>query len=255
MNVHLFPALNDNYGFLLRDEASGCVASVDTPDGAAIERALAETGWGKLTLVLNTHHHADHTGGNLELKQRHGCAVVGPAADAERIPGIDTRASDGDALTLGATSFIVMHVPGHTRGHCAYYFPSEGAVFVGDTLFSLGCGRMFEGTKEQFHASLRSLAALPDETKVYCAHEYTASNGRFALSVEPGNAALVARCAEVDALRAKGLPSVPTTIGLEKQTNPFLRTESCELRAAVGLGADARDVDVFAALRKAKDTF
>ncbi len=254
MLIHQFPALGDNYGYLLHDEATGATAAVDTPEAGAVERALADKGW-SLTHILNTHHHADHTGGNLALKARHKCTVVGPAADAGRIPGIDVHAQDGDALSLGATSFIVMHVPGHTLGHCAFYFPTESAAFVGDTLFSLGCGRMFEGTPAQFWSSLCSLAALPDDTRLYCAHEYTASNARFALSVEPGNEALRARAAEVEALRAQGLPTVPSTLAVEKATNPFLRPHSAELRASLGLGADARDVDVFAATRKRKDTF
>jgi len=190
-----------------------------------------------------------------ELKKRHGATVVGPAADAARIPGIDVHASHGDTLKLGASSFRVMHTPGHTTGHCAYYFEGARCAFVGDTLFSLGCGRMFEGTPQQFVSSLASLAALPDDTLVYCAHEYTASNARFAVTLEPGNAALVARVAEVTRLRAAGLPTVPSTVGAEKATNPFLRTHSAELRAALGLGASASDVDVFAAARKKKDTF
>ena len=190
-----------------------------------------------------------------ELKARHGATVVGPAADAARIPGIDVLAKDGDLLSLGASSFRVIHTPGHTTGHCAYYFEAAKAAFVGDTLFSLGCGRMFEGTARQFLASLRALAALPDDTAVYCAHEYTASNGRFALTLEPGNAALVARVAEVAKLRAAGKPTVPSTIGLEKATNPFMRQQSPELRKALGLSAAASDVEVFAAARKKKDTF
>jgi len=181
--------------------------------------------------------------------------VVGPAADAARIPGIDVHAKDGDLLSLGASSFRVIHTPGHTTGHCAYYFDAAKAAFVGDTLFSLGCGRMFEGTPPQFLASLRALAALPDDTAVYCAHEYTASNGRFALTLEPGNTALVARVAEVAKLRAAGKPTVPSTMGLEKATNPFLRQQSVELRKSLGLSEAASDVDVFAATRKAKDTF
>lgn len=254
MLVHQFPALGDNYGYLLHDPATGCTAAVDTPCAAAVERALTDKGW-RLTHILNTHHHADHTGGNLELKQRHQCSVVGPAADQERIPGLDVAASDGDVLALGASSYVVMHTPGHTRGHCAFFFPTERCAFVGDTLFSLGCGRLFEGTPAQLYASLASLAALPDETLLYCAHEYTASNARFAMSLEPGNQALQERVAQVTSLRERGLPTVPTTLQLEKDTNPFLRTHSLELRKSLGFGAEARDVDVLAAARKAKDTF
>jgi hydroxyacylglutathione hydrolase len=254
MRIHQFPALNDNYGYLLHDERTGATATVDTPDAEAVEAALQHTGWA-LTHVLNTHHHGDHTGGNLALKARHGCTVVGPAADADRIPGIDVLAEDGSTHQLGSVSFLVLHVPGHTRGHCAYYFPTENAAFVGDTLFSLGCGRLFEGTPAEMWASLQSLCALPDDTLMYCAHEYTEANGRFALSLEPGNAALVARMEEVRAARAAGKATVPTTLATEKATNPFLRAHSQELRQALGFGADARDVDVFAAARKKKDTF
>jgi len=254
MEVHQFSALSDNYGYLLRCTASGAVACVDTPDAGAVDAALASRGWA-LTHILNTHHHGDHVGGNVALKEKHGCRVLGPAADAERIPGLDEAVSDGDALLLGAVPFLVMHVPGHTRGHCAFYFPTAGCAFVGDTLFSLGCGRMFEGSPQQFCASLAALAALPDDTLLYCAHEYTQSNGRFALSLEPGNEALRARCAEVAALRAAGQPTVPTRLALEKATNPFLRPHSAEIRAALGLSAHARDVEVFAATRAAKDKF
>ena len=219
-----------------------------------MEAALASRGW-TLNIILCTHHHADHTGGNLALKASHGATVVGPAADADRIPGLDEAAGDGATGAVGAVPYLVMHVPGHTRGHCAYYFPTEGVAFVGDTLFSLGCGRMFEGTPAQFSASLASLAALPDDTLLYCAHEYTASNGRFAASLERGNQALTARLEEVAALRAEGKPTVPTTLRLEKATNPFLRPHSAELRAALKLAPEARDADVFAATRAAKDVF
>ena len=244
---------------------------------AAIERALAEKGW-KLTHILNTHHHADHTGGNVvrrrslrstaasasltrarapqELKARHGATVVGPAADAARIPGLDVAASHGQELSLGASAFTVLHTPGHTRGHCVFHFPAARAAFVGDTLFSLGCGRLFEGTPAQMWASLQALAALPDDTLLYCAHEYTASHARFAMTLEGGaNAALVARDAAVRAARAEGKPTVPTTVALEKATNPFLRPHSPALRAALGMGPDAPDVDVFAETRRRKDTF
>jgi len=255
MKVHQFPALSDNFGYLLHDERTGATAAVDTPDEGAIEAALRETGW-TLSHVLNTHHHADHTGGNLGLKKRYPeCTIIGPAADAERIPGIDVGAEDGSTHQLGSVSFIVMHVPGHTRGHCAFYFPTENAAFVGDTLFSLGCGRLFEGTPEQMHHSLQQLCALPDDTLLYCAHEYTESNARFAITLEPGNPELQHRVAEVKRLRAENKATVPTTLSMEKATNPFLRAHSAELRQSLGMGPEARDVDVFAAARKRKDNF
>jgi hydroxyacylglutathione hydrolase len=249
----MIPCLSDNYGYLLHDAQSGCTATIDTPEVGPIERALAEKGW-RLTHILNTHHHQDHAGGNLELKERWGCTIVGPWADADRIPGIDVRVGDGDRVMLGSVEAHVFDVPGHTRGHIAYWFESERVVFVGDTLFALGCGRLFEGTPEQMWASLSKLRALPDDTRVYCAHEYTQSNARFALTVEPANAALERRAREIDALRARGEPTVPSTIGLEKATNPFLRPESPDLQRTLGLvGRDP--VTVFAETRRRKDRF
>lgn len=253
LEVHMFPCLNDNYGYLIHDPVDGVTATIDTPEADPINAALEEKGW-RLTHILNTHHHFDHAGGNEALKARWGCTVVGAANDAARIPGIDVRVADGDALEFGSTSARVLEVPGHTSGHIAYYFADDGIAFVGDTLFALGCGRLFEGTPAQMWTSLGKLMALPDDTVVYCAHEYTQSNAAFALSVEPGNEALVARSGEIDRLRAKGMPTVPTTIALEKATNPFLRPDSENLRATVGM-PDASLVDVFAETRRRKDNF
>ena len=253
LEIHMFACLSDNYGYLVHDPESGVTASIDTPDAAAIDAALAERGW-QLTHILNTHHHFDHAGGNEALKAEWGCTVVGAANDAERIPGIDVRVADGDQLPLGKSTATVLEVPGHTSGHIAYYFAADGVVFVGDTLFALGCGRLFEGTPAQMWNSLQKLMALPDDTVVYCAHEYTQSNAAFALSVEPGNTALVARAAEVARLRAADKPTVPTSIGLEKATNPFLRASSAELQHTVGLDGAAA-VDVFAETRRRKDHF
>ena len=253
LQIHQFPCRSDNYGFLAHDPGQGLTACIDTPDAGAINDALDEKGW-RLTHILNTHHHGDHTGGNLALKQQWGCTIVGAAHDAERIPGIDVRVSEGDAYPFGAMNAEVFEVPGHTTGHIAYYFAGEGVAFVGDTIFALGCGRLFEGTPEMMWNSLQKLMALPDETVVYCAHEYTQANARFALTVEPGNARLVARSREIDELRARGLPTVPTTIGLERATNPFVRPMSENLRATIGLsGADP--VAVFAETRRRKDNF
>lgn len=253
LQVHQFPCRSDNYGFLAHDPQSGLTACVDTPETDAINTALEEKGW-QLTHILNTHHHGDHTGGNLDLKERWNCQIVGAANDAERIPGIDIRVSDGDDYTFGDMSARVFEVPGHTTGHIAYYFESEGIVFVGDTLFALGCGRLFEGTPSMMWNSLQKLMALPDETIVYCAHEYTQANAKFALTVEPGNRDLLARCKEIDELRAKGLPTVPTTIGLERATNPFVRPTSANLQKTVGLTGDDL-VAVFAETRSRKDNF
>lgn len=190
------------------------------PEVEPIEKALEEKGW-TLTHILNTHHHFDHAGGNLELKARHGCTIVGSRGDRERIPGIDVEVSDGETFDLGSATADVVEVPGHTSGHIAYHFAETGVAFVGDTVFALGCGRLFEGTPTQMWTSIQKLMALPDDTVLYCAHEYTQANAAFALSVDPDNAALVARSAEIDDLRAAGTPTVPTTLGVEKATNPF----------------------------------
>ncbi len=253
LEIHQFPCLEDNYGYLIRDSASGVTATVDTPSAAAIVGALAHKGW-KLDYILNTHHHGDHAGGNLELKAKTGCRIVGPRADAERIPGIDIALGEGDSFELGSRRATVLDTPGHTRGHIVYVFAADHAAFVGDTLFAMGCGRLFEGTPGQMWDSLQKLLALPDETRVYCAHEYTQKNARFALTVDPANAVLAQRAAEVDRLRATGLPTVPTTIGRERQTNPFLRVGDPGVRAALGLTA-AGDVEVFAEIRRRRNLF
>lgn len=253
LQVHQFACLADNYGFLLHDEATKSTAVIDTPEVGPINAALANRGW-ELTHILNTHHHFDHAGGNEELKHQWGAQVVGAANDAARIPGIDVRVSDGEQFQFGDASAQVLEVPGHTTGHIAYYFSDSGIAFVGDTLFALGCGRLFEGSPSDMWTSLNKLMALPDDTVVYCAHEYTQANANFALSVEPNNAALVARVAEIAELRSRGEPTVPTTIGKEKATNPFLRPTSADLQQTIGLvGADA--VAVFAETRRRKDNF
>jgi hydroxyacylglutathione hydrolase len=226
---------------------------IDTPEVAPINAALEDKGW-RLTHILNTHHHFDHAGGNEALKKQWGCTVVGAANDAERIPGIDVGVADGDRFPFGSTSALILEVPGHTVGHIAYYFEEDGIAFVGDTLFALGCGRLFEGSPAQMWSSLGKLMALPDDTVVYCAHEYTQANARFALTVEPGNPALRRRSEEIDKLRAAGKPTVPTTIGLEKATNPFLRPDSENLRETVGM-AEGDLVAVFAETRRRKDSF
>jgi hydroxyacylglutathione hydrolase len=249
LTVRQFPCLSDNYGFLIRDEASGKTGCIDTPDAAAILRELKTAGWG-LDLILNTHWHPDHAGGNAEIQAATGCQIVGPA-EVTRIAPLDRTVVGGDTVALGETSFQVIETGGHTLGHIAYFDAADRIAFVGDTLFALGCGRLFEGKPEQMWASLSRLAALPDETRVYCAHEYTASNARFALSVDEGPA-LKARADAVFAARERGEWTVPTTIGLEKATNPFLRAPL--LAAAVGK-AGAPDYEAFAAIRAAKDSF
>lgn len=249
LEVHQFPCLSDNYGFLIRDAASGKTACIDTPDAAAILRELKGLGWG-LDLILNTHWHPDHAGGNAEIKAETGCAIVGPK-EVTRIAPLDREVGGGDVVELGETRFSVIESGGHTLGHIAYYDPAGGVAFVGDTLFALGCGRLFEGTAEQMWDSLQRLAALPDDTRVYCAHEYTASNARFALSVDDAPA-LKARAEAVFAARERGEWTVPTTIGLEKATNPFLRAPVLAERVGA---AGAPDAQAFAAVRAAKDSF
>jgi hydroxyacylglutathione hydrolase len=253
LEIEMFPCLSDNYGFLIHDADSDSTAAVDTPDAAAILAALERKGW-RLTHILNTHHHPDHAGGNLELKRQTGCEIIGPRADAARIPGIDVGVADGDEIGLGAHRIKVFETPGHTRGHIVYYLPDANAAFVGDTLFAMGCGRLFEGTPAQMWQSLQKIMAWPDSTTLYCAHEYTLANAEFALTVEPDNAELVRRLEEVRQARAAHRPTVPTVLALEKATNPFLRPTSTALQAHIGLlGAEA--VDVFAKTRALKDVF
>lgn len=253
IEVKQIPCLSDNYGFLVHDTETGATASIDTPEVAPIEAALAEQGW-TLTHIFNTHHHFDHAGGNEELKSRWGCEIVGAANDAHRIPGIDVQVVDGDIFKLGNSDVRVLEVPGHTVGHIAYYFAADQTAFVGDTLFALGCGRMFEGTPEQMWASLEKLMALPDETIVYCAHEYTQANAAFAVTVEPDNEALLQRVENIARLREQGIPTVPTSIGLERQTNPFVRPTSENLQRTIDL-VGSGPVAVFAETRKRKDNF
>ena len=249
ISVRQFPALSDNYGYLVRDEDSGLAACVDTPDAQAVLGALEATGW-TLALILNTHWHHDHTGGNAEVKAATGAEIVGPA-EVRRIAPLDREVGEGDSVALGQTRFSVLETPGHTLGHIAFYDPEDSAAILGDTLFALGCGRLCEGTPAQMWESLTKLSALPAETQVYCAHEYTAANARFALSLDSAPE-VKARADEVFALRAAGRPTVPTTIGAERAANPFLRAP--ELAKAVG--APAGDpVAAFAAVRAAKDVF
>ena len=244
VTIHQFPCLSDNYGFLVRDDATGKVACIDTPDAAAILAELEKLGWG-LDLILNTHWHADHAGGNAEIAKATGATSVGPV-EVERLVPVDRKVSGGDVVDLGETRFTVIESGGHTLGHVAYFDAADEVAFVGDTLFTLGCGRMFEGTPEQFWASLERLAALPDATRIYCAHEYTASNARFALSVD-ADPVLKARTDEIFAARERGEWTVPTTLGLERATNPFLR--------APVLRPDLAPHEAFAAIRSAKDSF
>ena len=253
LEIHQIPTRKDNYVYLIRESAEGKVAVVDPSDAAPVLAKLDELGW-TLTHILNTHHHNDHTGGNLELKEKYSCVVVGPRADHDRIAGIDIDVGDGDTYKFGGAEAQVFDTPGHTRGHISFWFPESKALFCGDTLFALGCGRVFEGTFEQMWRSLGKYDGLPDDARVFCAHEYTQANAKFALTVEPANAALVARSKEIDALREAGRPTVPSTLGEERETNPFLRAGAEPLKRAIGM-AEADPVAVFAEIRTRKDSF
>jgi hydroxyacylglutathione hydrolase len=253
LNIHLVPCLSDNYAYLVHEPSTNLVAVVDPSEAAPVNAALEKHKL-KLTHILNTHHHFDHTGGNLDLKEQHKARVVGPKADRERIPGIDEEVGEGDTWALGAAKAKIFDIPAHTKGHIAFWFEADKAVFTGDTMFAMGCGRLFEGTPAQMWSSLSKLAALPPDTRVFCGHEYTLSNGKFAVTLEPTNAALKKRMSEVEGLRAAGRATIPSTIGLERETNPFLRPASAELRKSLGM-ENADVVDVFAETRRRKDVF
>jgi hydroxyacylglutathione hydrolase len=253
VKIHLFPCLQDNYGVLLHDTATGATAAIDAPESAAVETALKETGW-KLTDILVTHHHNDHTAGIPDLKQRHRCRVVAPKKESARVPQFDAVAGEGDSVKVGNATARVIDTPGHTAGHISYWFDADKIVFAADTLFSIGCGRILEGTPEMMWQSLIKLRNLPDDTQVYCGHEYTAANIRFALTIEPDNMALQARAAEVAELRKAGKPTIPVTIGAEKVANPFLRADDSELAESLGMKGRP-PAEVFAKIRTAKDNF
>jgi len=251
LQVHQFPCLSDNYGFLVHDPASGATATIDTPDAAEILRQAEVKGW-RITDIWNTHWHPDHAGGNAAIKAATGAMIAGPA-EVERLGAPPDRVIvEGDVLRLGEAEARVLDVGGHTLGHIAYVFDRANIAFVGDALFALGCGRLFEGTPQQMWASLQKIAALPDDVTLYCAHEYTQSNARFAVTIDSGNAALTERAAEIEQLRAAGKPTVPMTLRLEKETNPFLRAPL--LKASLGF-AGAADWEAFAEIRRRKDTF
>lgn len=249
--IRLFPCLSDNFGYLIHDPASGATASIDAPEAAPVIKALQREGW-RLTDILVTHHHADHVGGISELKQKYDCRVVAPRDKTAAIPEVDERVGDGDTVMIGTLTARVLETPGHTLDHVSYVFDDDRALFAADTLFSIGCGRVFEGTYPMMWDSLLKLRALPDDMRLYCGHEYTASNVKFALGIEPHNAALQARAKEVEALRAAGQPTIPVLLGAEKQANVFLRADAPEVAAAVGLAGKSA-AEVFGELRERKN--
>jgi len=249
--IRLFPCLSDNFGYLIHDPASKATASIDAPEAAPIIKALQREGW-TLTDILITHHHADHVGGIAELKAKYDCRVVAPHDKAAPIADVDERVREGDSVHVGGLAARVLETPGHTLDHISYVFDADDAVFCADTLFSVGCGRVFEGTYPMMWASLLKLRALPDQIRVYCGHEYTLANIKFALTVDPDNAALKARAEQAARQRAANQPTVPTLIGEEKQTNVFLRADVPSVAAALGL-AGKRAAEVFGELRERKN--
>jgi hydroxyacylglutathione hydrolase len=251
--TRLFMCRSDNYGVLLHDSATGATASIDAPEAAPIEAALKATGW-KLTDILVTHHHADHTDGIMALKAKYKCRVVAPAGEAAKIPGVDETVREGDTVKVGNLTGNVIETPGHTLGHIVYWFHADNLLFAADTLFSVGCGRVIEGTMDQMWGSMRKMRDLPDETKIFCGHEYTAANIKFALSVDKGNKDLLARAQQAARQLAAGEPTIPTTIGEEKKTNPFLRAGEASLAAAIGMAGKPAN-EVFAEVRERKNKF
>jgi len=252
-STYLFPCLKDNFGVLIHDPASGATAAIDAPEAKPVEAALAANGW-RLTDILVTHHHGDHTAGIAELKHHYHCRVTAPRKEAAQIPEVDATVGEGDSVTVGMLTARVIDTPGHTAGHITYWFDKEKLAFVGDTLFSIGCGRVIEGTPEMMWQSLLKLRNLPDDTQIYCGHEYTDANIRFARTIEPQNKALAARADTVKQQLAAGKATVPTLIGEEKQANPFLRADNSAVAAAVGLSGKPA-AEVFAEIRQRKNKF
>lgn len=251
--IEQFTCREDNFGVLIHDPMTGETAAIDAPDAAVIRKHLDQAGW-RLTHIFITHHHIDHVEGIPELKDAYGAKVIGPQPEADKIAGLDETYGDGDNFDFAGRRVDVIHTPGHTLGHVCFHIPSEKLLFAADTLFALGCGRLFEGTPADMWGSLQKLAALPDDTTVYCGHEYTLSNARFALSVDPDNSALADRFDRITEMRAKHVSTLPTAIGYEKRTNPFLRPHDPSIRRHLNM-VDATDGEVFAELRRRKDNF
>lgn len=251
LEIHQFPCLQDNFGVLIHNSKANLTASIDAPEAEAVRKALAEKGW-KLTHILVTHHHADHTQGIAPLKAETGCRVIGPKDEAAKIPTLDQKVGGGDTIEFGTHKLQVLDTPGHTAGHITYWSPDDKVAFVGDTLFAIGCGRVIEGTNEMMWQSLERLTKLPGDTVIYCGHEYTAANAKFALTIEPENEALKARSEEVAKTLAAGKATLPTRLDKELETNPFLRPQVAAIRKRLGLEA-APDWQVFAEIRERKN--
>ena len=252
LTIHQFPCLSDNYGYLAHDPVSGETAAIDTPDADTYLAEAQAKGW-TITAIWNTHWHPDHAGGNLKIKEATGCTIIGPKGEAEKIPGIDHAVGGGDTVSLGGLESAVLDVPGHTLGHIAYHIAAANTAFVGDAVFALGCGRVFEGDMAMMWASMQTIKTLPSDTTLYCAHEYTQSNARFAETIETDNAALKAYIAEIDDKRARGERTVPMGLARELETNPFLRADIPALQAAMGHPGDA--AATFGEIRGRKDRF
>lgn len=253
LNIIQLPVLENNYIYLVNEPESGATAVIDPAISGPVLELLAQKNW-SLQLILNTHHHWDHIGANLELKQATGCKIAASAIDHDRIPAVDISLKEGDILTLGATTLEVIETPGHTLGHIVFYCKTSNALFCGDTLFAMGCGRLFEGSAEQLWQSLQKLKSLPEQTQIYCAHEYTQDNGRFALTVDPNNTLLQDRMIGINMQRAQKLPTIPFTLKAELETNPFLRTKCKSLQEKLQLLGQS-ELATFTKLRQLKDVF
>lgn len=251
LEIHQFICRSDNFAVLLHDPETGSTASIDAPDATAIRRELANKGW-KLTHILVTHHHADHTEGIAPLKSETGCNVIGPRAEASKIQGLDVLVAEGDTFKFAGHQIDVIDTPGHTAGHISFVLPEDKMAFVGDTLFVMGCGRIIEGDPQMMWNSLTKIARLPSDTEIYCGHEYTLANAKYALAIEPGNEKLVERSALVTAMRARNALTQPTRVDIELETNPFLRPQVPAIRERLGM-ADKKDWEVFAEIRERKN--
>jgi len=253
MNIEIIPCLNDNYSYLIHDKNSNIVAIIDPSEFAACDNII-DKNYKKLDFILNTHHHYDHVGGNKELKEKYKSTVLGFEGDKKRIPGIDKFLKDNQEFKIGKLNFITIFIPGHTKGHIAFYFKKEKVVFTGDTLFSLGCGRIFEGTYEQMLQSLSKLKSLPDDTQVYCGHEYTYKNLEFCLKLNPNNSFLKKKGETIKLNLQKKKPTIPSSIGDEIKANIFFRFNDPDVKKAINL-ENSSDIEIFTKLRDLKDNF